>query len=99
MNAGDGVLSQILSAVESQRNATDVFAKFVRRYPKDTELAKTSGMYSSYLASGDAKKLVETKKRLKNLIASRTESSGGGDIPLEDLRKKRPQTLGDAKEH
>jgi len=88
MNSGESVLKEILGAVESGGDASVVFAKYVKRYPKDIELLKASELFSIFLNSRDDKDLSEVKSRLKKLIVSRgLELSGGGDIGLKDRRK------------
>ncbi|MCX6695187.1 MAG: hypothetical protein NTU61_02680 [Candidatus Altiarchaeota archaeon] len=88
MNAGAGVIAEIVKAVDSEKGASETLAKFVKRYQSDLELRKVNEIYAEFLGTGDPKKLDDAKLRLKNLLSSRgLESSGGGDINLKDRRK------------
>jgi len=89
MNAGAGVLKEILDVVENSGDASVVLKKFAGRYPKDLELLKVNEMYSQFLSTREGKKLDEVKARLKNILSARQlEVSGAGDINLKDRRKQ-----------
>ena len=94
MNAGESVIREMLSAVESAGDATTVLEKFSNRYPRDVELLKACGLYAQFLTSREPKKLDEAKARLRALLASRAiELSGGADINLKDRRKLKPDSI------
>lgn len=88
MNAGSGVIEEIIAAVESGKNAEKTLSDFIGRYPKDEELLLIRELYQKLSLSRDQKQLADLKARLKKLqLARKLESSGGGDIMLKDRRK------------